>query len=184
VETILYNINKYFSEEECSEIIEFCMVNGVPFKYDPTEQWDCRKILDVSFKEKILTRFVDLYKEKKTKYWFNFNDMVINNVNISLTRYYEDRYLNLHKDAISQFTTVIVLNSNFQDGRFVLSNEKGKDISDMRENSTKITLGVGEGISFEGDKTFHGVMPVHNGLRCALNIWMTNESYKNKKTLI
>ena len=179
-----YSINKYFEEDECIDIIDFCIKNGTPFKYDPTEHWDCRKISDESFKEKIITKFVDLYKKKKTKYWFNYDDMDIKNVNISLTRYYEDRYLNLHKDAISQFTTVIVLTKDFEDGRFVLSNESGKDISDMREDSTKITLGVGEGISFEGDKTFHGVMPVHTGVRCALNVWMTNENYKNKKTLI
>lgn len=179
-----YSINKYFEEDECVDIIDFCMKNGSPFKYDPSESWDCRKMADESFKEKIIAKFVDLHERKKTKYRFNYSDMDIKNVSISLTRYYEDRYLNLHKDAISQFTTVIVLSNDFQDGRFVLSNETGKDISDMGENSIKIELGIGEGISFEGDKIFHGVMPVHTGVRCALNIWMTNENIKSKKTLL
>jgi Rps23 Pro-64 3,4-dihydroxylase Tpa1-like proline 4-hydroxylase len=173
--TLTYNINKYFSEEECYEIIDYCMENGVPFKYNESENWDCRLVNNKSFKEKIIKKFIDLNKIEviNVKY-----------VNISLTRYYDGRYLNLHTDTVSQFTTVIVLTKDFEDGRFVLSKIQGKDISDMREDSIKITLNIGEGVSFEGSKTYHGVMPVHKGIRCALNVWISKEKIKKEKTLL
>ncbi len=179
-----YSINKYFSEEECSEIIKYCMENGTPFKYNSSEHWDCRKIYVETFKENIISKFNILYEQNKTKYWFDYSNFDVKNISISLTRYYEDRFLNLHRDAISQFTTVIVLTNNFEDGRFVLSETEGKDIYDMKDDSIKLNLNIGEGISFDGSKVYHGVMPVNKGMRCALNVWMSNENFKSSKTLI
>lgn len=170
-----YNVNKYFSEDECSEIIDYCMENGTPFKYDESEHWDCRLVKDESFKERIVKKLSDSNQIE------NIN---IKYINISLTRYYDGRYLNLHTDAASQFTTVIVLTKDFEDGRFVLSKIPGKDISDMKEDSTKITLNIGDGVSFEGSKTYHGVMPVYKGIRCALNVWISKNESKKEKTLI
>lgn len=183
------SINQYFSKEECSNILDFCMQNGEVFNYDPKESWDCRRIYVNEFKEDIVNKFKKLHTEGKTKYWFDFENFDIKNVNISLTRYYNGRFLNLHKDSTSQFTTVIVLTDDFEDGRFVLSNELGSDITDLREDSEKIKLNQGYGISFDGSKVYHGVMPVYYGMRCALNVWMTNEDYeyykiKNSKSLI
>jgi predicted 2-oxoglutarate/Fe(II)-dependent dioxygenase YbiX len=56
-------------------------------------------------------------------------------------------------------------------------------------NVEKYHLNIGESISFDGTKIYHGVMPVTNGVRCALNIWMTNTNFKyrplkNNKSII
>ena len=184
-----YNINTYFTNEECSEILEYCMKNGEIFFYDPKENWDCRRMYEESFKEKIFNKFKEHYQTKKSTYWFDFNKFDVKSINVSLTRYYDGRYLNLHRDLPSQFTTVIVLTDNFNDGRFVLSETPGISITDMGETSTKLDIKIGDGISFEGSKIYHGVMPVHTGVRCALNVWMTNEEskyfkLKNNKTLL
>lgn len=184
-----YSVNTYFTPEECSEIVQYCMENGEIFFYDPNENWDCRRIYTDTFKEKILLKFKELHNSEQSQYWFNYDNLNIKDVNVSLTRYYDGRFLNLHKDTSSQFTTVIVLSNNFKDGRFVLSDVPGKGITDMGETSIKLEIGIGEGISFEGSKTYHGVMPVYEGIRCALNVWMTNEDtgfykLKNNKTLL
>jgi predicted 2-oxoglutarate/Fe(II)-dependent dioxygenase YbiX len=182
-----YSVNTYFTSEECSDIIKYCMENGEIFFYDPKEVWDCRRIYNDDFKEKILNKLITNYQSNND--WFNFNDYNVGGVNISLTRYYDGRFLNLHKDTISEFTTVIVLTDGFEDGRFVISDTPGKEITDMGDNSEKIKLEIGEGISFDGSKTYHGVMPVYKGIRCALNIWLSEDSskyvkFKNKKTII
>ena len=184
-----YTIKNYFDSDECSDIIQYCMDNGELFSYNPNENWDCRRIHTNEFKEKILFRFKELHINSDTSYWFNFDKSNVENVNISLTRYYNGRFLNLHKDTKSQFTTVIVLTNQFEDGRFVLSNMVGNDIKDMRDDSTKINLELGQGISFDGGNVLHGVMPVYSGIRCALNIWMVDGDYnyskfKNTKTLL
>jgi len=184
-----YSINKYFTPTECSDILNYCMQIGEIFNYNPNENWDCRRIYVDEFKETILNKFKKLYSIGDTSYWFDFNKFDVKNINISLTRYYDGRFLNLHKDSTSQFTTVILLTNEFSDGRFVLSNLQGNDIKDMRNDSDKISLGLGYGISFDGAKIFHGVMPVNSGIRCALNVWMTDTNYnyhklKNNKTLI
>ena len=49
-----YNINNNFcSSDEAKGIINFCLEHGEPFSYKPTESWDCRRIYDPAFKEKI-----------------------------------------------------------------------------------------------------------------------------------
>jgi hypothetical protein len=179
-----YSISKYFTPEECFDIIEYCMQNGEIFKYKPSEHWDCRQMHDNEFKEKILKIFINHHNSDDVH--FNLNTFDLNTFNVSLTRYYEGRFLNLHKDVYSQLTTVIVLSEDFDDGRFVLSNKIGSNISDMRMDSEKLHLNIGEGISFNGSAIFHGVMPVHTGIRCALNLWMSDETQNRKinKTLI
>jgi hypothetical protein len=179
-----YNINRYFSENECSEIVDYCNENGKPFKYHPDEHWDCRKIDNIFFKEKIIDKLNNLYLDGKTTYQFKPDFPKPEDVTISLTKYYDDRFLNLHLDLISSFTTVIVLSKDFSDGRFVLSKTKGESIRDMGKNSLKIELGMGEGISFDGSSIYHGVMPVKTGIRCALNIWVSSDKFKIRKTLI
>jgi hypothetical protein len=50
--------------------------------------------------------------------WFDYSKFNLKNFNISLTSYYEGRYLNLHKDKSSELTTVIVLSDDFDaDGK-------------------------------------------------------------------
>lgn len=170
-----YRINKFFDKEECSSIIEYADRVGKKFNYNPTEVWDCKRIADTNFNKLIIERFIKNYNENEFKLWFSLDNFEIKDVNISITKYYDGRRLDLHLDSTSQLTTVIVLNDNFTDGRFMLS--KTLDEND----SEKHLLGVGESISFDGSKIYHGVMPVTNGTRCALNIWMTNTDFKYLK---
>ena len=168
-----FSINNFFSKEECQSIIEIADNIGVKFSYNPNEVWDCKRIYDDKFKENILNKLKTNYKNNNFKLWFDFNEFKINDVNISLTKYYDNRWLDLHLDKTSQLTTVIVLSDGFDDGRFVLSTNNG-DIN----KSDKYNLQIGHGISFDGSKIYHGVLPVHTGIRYALNIWMTDTDFK------
>jgi hypothetical protein len=179
-----FSTNKFFEKEECNSILEYVDSIGDIFSYNPNETWDCKRIYDESFKNDILNRIKLNYQSNEFKLWFDLNEFDIKDVNISLTKYYSGKWLDLHIDANSQFTTVIMLSDEFDDGRFTLSN------SYMNiNNAQKYHLNIGECISFDGSKIYHGVMPVTNGIRCALNIWMTNTDYKYRplktnKTLI
>ena len=168
-----YYINNLFDKKECQSIIEFAENNGIQFSYNPNEVWDCKRIYDDEFKSNIIQKIKEKYNNNEFKLWFNLNEFNIKDVNISLTKYYDNRWLDLHLDTTSQFTTVIVLSNGFSDGRFVLS-DKMDDI----KNGNKYILNIGESISFDGSKTYHGVMPVYSGIRYALNIWMTNTDFK------
>jgi len=168
-----FSINKFLEKDECLLIIEFAEKNGKSFSYNPKDVWDCRRIYDEEFKRNIIDKLKSKYESNDFKLWFDLNDFQINDVNISLTKYYENRWLDLHIDSTSQFTTVIVLSENFNDGRFVLS-ESYKDINDTKKHQ----LNIGESISFDGSKIYHGVLPVTTGIRYALNIWMTNTDFK------
>ncbi len=168
-----FSINKIFEREECPPIIEFAEKNGKVFSYNPKEVWDCRRIYNEEFKENIVKKLKSKYVSNEFKLWFDLNQLQINDVNISLTKYYENRWLDLHIDSTSQFTTVIVLSEDFHDGRFALSNSY-EDIN----NTEKHQLNIGESISFDGSKIYHGVLPVTTGIRYALNIWMTNTDFK------
>lgn len=179
-----YYINNLFDKKECQSIIEFAENNGIQFSYNPNEVWDCKRIYDDEFKSNIIQKIKEKYNNNEFKLWFNLNEFNIKDVNISLTKYYDNRWLDLHLDTTSQFTTVIVLSNGFSDGRFVLS-DKMDDI----KSGNKYILNIGESISFDGSKTYHGVMPVYSGVRYALNIWMTNTDFKyytldNSKKLI
>lgn len=179
-----FTINKFFDKDECKSIIDFSIKNGTPFSYKPGASWDCRRIYNDEFKEKIINRLKELYNKNEFKLWFNLNEFETKDVNISLTQYYDGKWLDLHLDSTSQLTTVIVLTDGFVDGRFALS-DTDTDINLVYKQN----LNIGESISFDGSKLYHGVLPVTNGIRCALNIWMTNTDFKykpvkNNKTLI
>jgi hypothetical protein len=179
-----YSINNIFNKDECESIIKFTDDIGIPFSYNPKEVWDCKRIYDEKFKENIVNKLKTNYENNTFKLWFDLNEFDIKDVNISLTKYYDGRWLDLHLDRTSQLTTVIVLSDGFNDGRFALSNSY-KDINDAE----KYHLNIGQSISFDGNKIYHGVIPVVTGIRYALNIWMTNTDFKykplkNKKTII
>ena len=91
-----FNINTFFKEEECNDIIEHSENVGVKFSYNPIETWDCKRIYDEEFKYKIVNRLKDNYKNNKFKLWFNLNEFDIKDVNVSLTKYYDNRWLDLH----------------------------------------------------------------------------------------
>ena len=168
-----FSINNFFSKKECKSIIEIADEIGVKFSYNPNEVWDCKRIYDEKFKENILNKLKKNYENNNFKLWFDLNEFKINDVNVSLTKYYDGRWLDLHLDKTSQLTTVIVLSDGFDDGRFVLSTNGG-DIN----KSNKYTLQIGDAISFDGSKIYHGVLPVHTGIRYAVNIWMTDTNFK------
>ena len=163
-----YTINTFFKKQECDDIIDFCMKEGESFNYNPNEVWDCRRVYDESFKKYILEKILEVEK---------FELFNVKNINVSLTKYYDSRRLDLHLDSTSNYTTVICLSDNFEDGRFVLSEKQ----CSLNDTDVKIKLSLGEGVTFEGNKIYHGVMPVHTGLRCALNIWMNDTDFNYYK---
>jgi hypothetical protein len=186
-----YTINNNFcNKEEANSIIEFCLKYGEPFSYKPTERWDCRRIYDDEFKTKIIQLLINNYKTGKFKLWFDYNDFNLKNFNISLTSYYDGRYLNLHKDKSSELTTVIVLSDGFDGGDFALSDDITPPIHfETLEGVSIYKLKLGDSISFNGSTTYHGVLPVTDGVRYALNIWMTETDFdypklKTNKTLL
>ena len=172
-----YSLNRFFDKTECLDIIEFCEKNGTEFSYNPKETWDCKRVYNDEFKEKIISKINGLYKNGEIIFWFNYADYNIRNINISLTKYYDGRFLDLHKDATSNYTTVICLTEDYQGGDFCLS----QNLCGVEKSEIKIHLNIGEGITFEGNKTYHGVMPVHSGLRCALNIWTNDTDFSYYK---
>jgi predicted 2-oxoglutarate/Fe(II)-dependent dioxygenase YbiX len=163
-----YTINSFFNKQECEDIISFCIKEGESFNYNPNEVWDCRRIYDESFKKYILEKILEVKK---------FESFNVRNINVSLTKYYDSRRLDLHLDSTSNYTTVICLSEGFEDGRFVLS-ERYQPLDDAE---TKLHLSIGDGVTFEGNKLYHGVMPVYKGLRCALNIWMNDTDFNYYK---
>ncbi len=174
-----HNINKFFTNQECEDIIEFAMDFGEKFNYNSEETWDCRRIYDLVFKEKIYLKLSEVLELSKTKN--------MDNINVSLTRYYDNRFLDLHLDKTSSLTTVIVLTENFYDGRFILS--ESSELISKNKKMNLYDLKIGEGITFIGNQCYHGVMPVSEGLRCALNIWINDDGYeftrfKKEKTLL
>ncbi len=188
---INYSINNnVFTETECADIINFCIQHGKPFSYRPNELWDCRRIHDEGFKEQIITSLMNNYKTGNFNLWFDFDNFNLKNFLISLTSYYNGRYLNLHKDADSELTSVIVLSNGFKGGQFALSDTNTPDIHfNKMDGITTYDLKIGDMISFNGFKTYHGVLPVTNGTRYALNVWMDNinsdrPKRKVEKTLI
>jgi predicted 2-oxoglutarate/Fe(II)-dependent dioxygenase YbiX len=170
-----FSINNFFEKEECSSIIEFVDKIGIPFSYNPNETWDCKRIYNENFKKNIVDKLLLNYKNNQFNLWFDLNQFDIKDVNISLTKYYNDRWLDLHLDKTSQFTTVIVLSDEFDGGEFVLSSSPNNI-----NNAEKYHLNIGQSISFDGSKIYHGVLPVTKGIRLALNIWMTNTDFKYK----
>jgi hypothetical protein len=181
---INYTLNNFFDSELCERILKTSMDMGVKFAYGRNEfdTWDCRMIYDNNLKDEIY----DIFKTKNDKgeldLWFDFNTFQCKNINLSLTRYYDGRRLDLHKDTASSLTTVILLTDDFEGGDFILSDNHDKE-------ELVITLKKGQGISFDGSKVFHGVKPVSQGTRCAFNVWMNDSNYefikhKDNKTLI
>ena len=181
-----YTINNNFCNREiANDIINFCLKFGEPFSYSPTEHWDCRRMYDEEFKKRIINLLTDNYKNGNFKLWFDYLSFNLKNFNISLTSYYDGRYLNLHKDKSSELTTVIVLSDNFNGGQFALSEGKNPSIDFKNLDDIEVfTLNLGDVISFNGSKTFHGVLPVTNGIRYALNIWMTESDFDYPKLKI
>jgi hypothetical protein len=84
----------------------------------------------------------------------------------------------MHRDTSSQLTSVIVLTNDFEDGRFVLSENKVKIENSIVDDNLLYIITQGNGLTFNGHTIWHGVMPVHKGIRKSLNIWVEPDSFK------
>ena len=122
---MLVKNNFFFSKEECEEIVLLCEKAGIKpiHKIDAYHEWDMLRIHDITIKEKILKRYKEVFSNDTTLS-FDLNSITTNNIYLSLTRYYDGRFLEMHRDTSSELTSVIVLSNEFEDGRFVLSNDK------------------------------------------------------------
>jgi len=145
---------------------------------------------DEDFKMEIIEKLNQKYSSNEFKLWFDYENFNLKNFNISLTSYYDGRYLNLHKDKSSELTTVIVLSDNFKGGEFALTEDKSPSFHfENLDGIETFNLKLGDSISFNGSKTYHGVLPVTEGVRYALNVWMTETNFdypklKNNKSII
>jgi Rps23 Pro-64 3,4-dihydroxylase Tpa1-like proline 4-hydroxylase len=176
---MLVKNNFFFSKEECEEIVKLCEKAGITpiHKVDAYNKWDMLRIYDVTIKERILKRYKEVFSNDTTLL-FDLNSIGINEIFLSLTRYYDGRFLEVHRDTSSELTSVIVLTDEFEDGRFVLSNDKIKIENNTLDTDLLYTVDQGNGLTFNGHTIWHGVMPVHKGIRKSLNIWIEPNSFK------
>ena len=176
---MLVKSNFFFSKEECEEIALFCEKFGLQtlHKVDAYNKWDNLRVYDDNFKERILKRYKEVFAND-TSVPFDLNTLTINQIYLSLTRYYDGRFLEMHRDTSAQLTSVIVLTNDFTDGRFVLSNDKIKIENSTIDTNSLHTINQGTGLTFNGHTMWHGVMPVHMGIRKSLNIWVEPNDFK------
>jgi hypothetical protein len=176
---MLIKNNFFFSKEECEEIVLFCEKFGLQtlHKVDAYNKWDNLRVYDDNFKEKILKKYKEVFSNDTT-IPFDLNSITINQIYLSLTRYYDGRFLEMHRDTSTQLTSVIVLTNDFEDGRFVLSEDKVKIENSIVDDKSLYTINQGNGLTFNGHTIWHGVMPVHKGIRKSLNIWVEPNNFK------
>lgn len=171
--------NFFFSKEECEEIVLFCEKVGVKsiHKVDAYNKWDNLRIHNDDFKERILKKYKEVFADN-TIFPFDLNSITKDEIYLSLTRYYDGRFLEMHRDTSSDITTVIPLTADFEDGRFVLSEEKISIENKSFTDSNLHIINQGNGLTFNGGRIWHGVMPVYKGVRKSLNIWIDPNSFK------
>ena len=172
-------IHTFFSNEECDEIAILCEKIGIKFNHNVSvyNKWDNRKIHNEEFETRILQRYKEVYSNDTTLP-FDLNSLTIDNISLSITRYYDGRFLEMHKDTSSDLTTVIVLTDEFEDGRFVLSENKTLIQNSIIDESLIHTIKKGNGLRFNGGEVYHGVLPVNKGIRKSLNIWIKPDIFK------
>jgi hypothetical protein len=107
------------------------------------------RIYDIPIKEKILKRYKEVFSNDTTLA-FDLNDIGLNEIFLSLTRYYDGRFLEVHRDTSSELTSVIVLTDDFEDGRFVLSEDKVKIENNTLDENSLYTINQGNGLTFNG----------------------------------
>jgi len=176
---MLIKSNSFFLKEECEEIALFCEKVGLQtiHKVDAYNKWDNLRVYDDNFKKRILKKYKEVFSNDNT-IPFDLNSLTTDKIYLSLTRYYDGRFLETHRDTSSQLTSVIVLTDEFEDGRFVLSENKIKIENNIVDDNLLYTINQGSGLTFNGHAIWHGVMPVYTGIRKSLNIWVEPESFK------
>jgi hypothetical protein len=172
-------VHTFFSNEECDEIAILCERIGIKFNHNVSvyNKWDNRKIHNKEFETRMLQRYKEVYSNDTTLP-FDLNSLTIDNISLSITRYYDGRFLEMHRDTSSDLTTVIVLTDEFEDGRFVLSKNKILIQNNIVDESLIHTIKKGTGLRFNGGKVYHGVLPVTKGIRKSLNIWIKPDEFK------
>jgi RHS repeat-associated protein len=146
---MLVKRNFFFSKEECEEIIVLCEKVGVKtiHKIDAYNKWDILRIHNDFLKEKILKKYKEVFLND-TQFIYDLNKITIDEIYVSLTRYYDGRFLEMHRDTSSDLTSVIVLTDNFTDGRFVLSDEKISIETKTFSDSNLYSINQGNGLTF------------------------------------
>ena len=176
---MLVKNNFFFSKEECEEIVLLCEKLGREpnHKIDAYNKWDMLRVYDITTKEKVLKRYKEVFSNDRT-ISFDLDSITTDEIFLSLTRYYDSRFLEVHRDTSSELTSVIVLTDDFEDGRFVLSENKIKIENNTIDSDFLHTINQGNGLTFNGHTIWHGVLPVYRGVRKSLNIWIESESFK------
>ena len=173
------DIQTFFTKEECDDIANICEQIGFSAQTTVSvkNKWDNRRIHNDEFKQRILSRYKEVFANHKNLP-FDINELTLDTIYITLSRYFDGRFLEMHRDTISDLTTVIVLTDDFADGRFLLSDTNIKIEYDNIDESLLTQINKGDGISFDGHRVWHGVMPVTKGIRKSLNIWIKMEKFK------
>ena len=79
-----YTINNNFcNKEDAKNIIDFCLEHGESFSYNPTENWDCKRIYDPEFKNKIIELLTNNFENGNFKLWFDYSTFNLKNFNIN-----------------------------------------------------------------------------------------------------
>lgn len=171
--------NIFFSKEECDELVTLCENVGYnqTCKINAVNPWDILRIHDTKLKEKVLKRYKEVFLNT-TLFPFDLNKITTDEVYLSLTRYYDGRFLEMHRDISVELTTVIVLTNEYSDGRFVLSEDELYIENKSPDESLLYTINQGYGLTFNGGDIYHGVMPVTTGIRKSLNVWINSSSFK------
>lgn len=138
----------FISPSECNCLLEYAKSNFEIDKRTYTIDWHASTNRNSKFQNKVkeIIRGISPF--------FPFHITWIN-----LTEYENGRDLELHYDERSNFTFTILLTENFSGGDFIIE----QDI---------FTLEKGDCIAFDGQNLLHGVSPVTEGYRAALNVWV------------
>lgn len=138
----------FLDSNQCTYLLDFALSNFEIDQRTYRNNWHARTNRNNNFQKEV-HRLLSPISPYSTFYitWIN------------LTEYENSRELPLHLDERSDFTFTIVLTDKFRGGDFIVGQEK-------------FTLNLGDCIAFNGRKHLHGLEPVTEGYRAALNIWI------------
>ena len=163
---ILYE--KIFDDTFCDYLVDYvkknCQLSNISAKIN----WWLWNLWGDSFMPKHETEFRDDVIKKeifdKLRDKFNIDDYDL--IWLQMTEYAEGTTpLHDHLDAKNNKTFTIMLTDGFKGGETYIDNQK-------------IDLCKGDGIFFDGYRQYHGVREVKEGIRNALNIWLTPKKTK------
>jgi len=139
--------NKFLTHKECNTFLDYAICN---FEIDSRTYsgWHARTNKNTKFESIIFNKLKNI--SPHTPFQITW---------INLTEYENGRELLLHYDERSKYTFTILLTDNYIGGDFIIEDNIYK-------------LNKGDCISFNGNTLLHGVTPVTNGYRAALNIWI------------